>query len=203
VQGVDLARSQPVEHAVGQHRGGAGERLLGRLEHEHHGAGQAVPQPGQDLGGAHPDGGVDVVAAQVQRLGPAAELGGRRHGVDVGPVGDRTAPVGAAQDPDHTVAAHPRGDLQTGRPEPGRHRCGRSPLLAGRLGMLVEVAPERDETVVEARRMRVDLTLVDPDGRRRRRRGRDQRRGSGGGTAQNDSPTDHAHEPVGPAAGTH
>lgn len=103
VQGMDLRRPQPVEETVGEHRGGAGEGLLGRLEDEDDGAGERAP--GQDGGDAHADGGVDVVSTQVRGGARAADLVARGHGVHVGAVGHRAARAVAAQDADDAVAA--------------------------------------------------------------------------------------------------
>ncbi|WP_374210864.1 hypothetical protein [Streptomyces sp. MCA2] len=78
-----------------------------------------------------------------------------RHRVHVRPVRDGPARTRPAQDADDAVAAHPRGDGQPGRPQLPGHHTGGAPLLPRRLGVPVDVPPQRDQPLLQARHLGV------------------------------------------------
>ena len=177
VQRVHLPGTGAAEHAVVEHRLGAGEVLLRRLEHEGDRPAEPRPELGQHLGDPDPDGRVQVVPAQVADVGDAADRLPHRHRVHVGPVGDRAARVGAAEQTDHAVTADAGQHREPGGAQPVRHQGGRATLLARGLGVRVDRAPQRDQVRLDRVGHRVDRALV----QRTVPRPGSGRRGFGGG----------------------
>jgi hypothetical protein len=150
VDTVDRDRLPLLEKSGSQHGLGAGDVLLGGLKHQHHRARHFGTQTRQRLGERDADGGVDVVTADVTDAKlERAELdrvwcvGG--HGVHVGTIRHQRAGARATDQGDDTVASDTGAHLEAQLAQPRRH-LARGPLLgAGELGVLVQVAPERDE----------------------------------------------------------
>ena len=152
---VDLVAGEALEEPVGEHRAGAAEPLLGRLEDEHRGAVEG-PRLGEVARRAEQHRGVPVMAAGVHLAGLGRGVGkpGRlldRQRVHVGAKPD--AAIVAALPFEH--ADHPGpADAAMHRDAPGGELFGDDRggalLLEADLRMGVEVVPPGDEVVGEA-----------------------------------------------------
>ena len=148
VEREDPVEGKPLEHAVGDHRLGAGPSLFGRLEDQHHGAGEAA-RGGEIPRRAEEHRHVAVVAAGMH-LPRHFRTPGRRSGL-----GDRQrVHVGAERDPrtvavpddrDHAGPADAGRDLVDAEPaeELGHRRRGLV-LLIGELRPAMERPPPGD-----------------------------------------------------------
>ena len=143
---------EALEQAVAEHRLGAAQSLLGRLEDEMHGAVE-VARRGEVARRAQQHGGVPVVAAGVHLAGVArlvGQVGGLldRQRVHVGAQADGRA-VAGLQHPDHSrladVAMH--GAAEFG--ELAGDELGGAVLLEAELGMRMQVLPPRRHLVVK------------------------------------------------------
>ena len=115
VQSVDLIDGEPVEQSIGDHRLGAGSRLLRRLEDQADGAVEG-DVGGQRRGGSEDHRHVSVVPAGVHCSDVLRSVGGPgalfdRQPVHVRPQGDRPRTRAAGQGGDDTAAADPGRDL--------------------------------------------------------------------------------------------
>jgi hypothetical protein len=149
-----------------QHRPRALQGLLSRLEDEHQPAPYRAGVLRQGSGDTDPDGGVQVVSAQVRDVGDARgealveDLArpweGQRvvshvDGVHVRPVHHRRAVRGTVEYREDAVAADTGRHLEPGRPQLLRDQPGRLPLLAGQFRVTVDLAAELDQFVIKDR----------------------------------------------------
>ena len=167
VQAEDRRRRRIVERAVVDHRLRAarpavvGAFLVG-LEQELHRAGDLRAHSGQDLGHAHQDRDVRVVAAGMHDRHGLAEplrLGLRRERhvdplldrqrIHVGTQRHHAAGLAALQDADHAGDADAGLDLDAELREVLGGERGGARLLVGKLGVLVDVAPPGDDLVLD------------------------------------------------------
>ena len=139
-------RRKPLEQAVLEHRLGAAEAFLGRLEDEVHGAVE-IARLGQIARGAEQHGGVAVMAAAVKPAGfgerqrQSAVLFHRQR-VHVGAQPDRAL---ALEDADHAGAAEPAMHLDAPLRQLVGDDAGGADLLKTDLGMGVQIAPDSGE----------------------------------------------------------
>ena len=133
-----------VQRARGDHvQRAAGHDLLGGLEDQPHPAGQ-LGRAGQRTGRAEQDRGMCVVAAHVRgtvhggRVRQAGRLGQRQR-VHVGTKRDTTVTAADVADDAGAAGQHPR--LQADRAQQRNDQLGSGELLAGKLGMGVDVPP--------------------------------------------------------------
>ena len=154
VEAVDLVAGEALEEAVGDHRAGASEAFLGRLEHEDGGAGK-VARLRQIAGGAEQHGGVAVMPAAVEAsgvLGAERQVGPlvHRQGVHVGAKSHPAiARVATPQDADHAGAADAGVGLDPPRLQPLGNDGRRARFLEADLGVGVQVMADGNELVGE------------------------------------------------------
>ncbi len=134
----------PVE-AVGEHRPGPLQRLLGRLPGHDEGAAPGPGRPREQQGRARRRGQVQIVPAGVRRLpvGGVRQSGRLpdRQGVEFGPQQDG-GPVPVAQHTGHTVPADAARGRVPGRLQPCGEAVRRAPLLPRQLGVAVQFQVE-------------------------------------------------------------
>ena len=157
-----------------------GRALLGGLEEEDDGAGQARPQAGQHLRRAEEDRGVGVVAAGVHdALRLAAEgqvvrlVDGER--VDVGAQRDDAAGAAAAEDPHDARLRHGVAHLEAEVAQPLGHEVARALLAVAELGVRVQVAAHGHHGRRDPLRRGADLGVGSGGARERRARQRGER----------------------------
>ena len=152
VQAVGALDAEPLEHAVLDHRFRPAFAFFGGLEQEADGTGDVGAPPGDDARGAEQHRDVTVVAAgvHVHRRARAIRdvvLLVERQCVHVGPQHDRLPGPRSAQHADDAGLADPGMHLVPQRQQPiGDERRG-AIFFETELGMLVQVAPRRDDFV--------------------------------------------------------
>jgi hypothetical protein len=154
VQGVHRVAREPLEQTVADHRRGAAEPLLGRLEDQVDGPGEAgilseLPRR------AEQHHGVAVVPTGVHHARPSrgvreSGLLGDRDRVHVGAKPDRAVTgVGTADRRDHPRAADPLGHLQSRRPQAACDHLGGAMLLEAQFGVGVQITSQLDQLPVQ------------------------------------------------------
>ena len=150
-----------LEDALGDHRLRPALALLGRLEHEDHGAGQLVAVGGEQPGRPDESGRVHIVAARVHRPVRRGEvepgLLGHREGVHVPAQQDRRSRAPAAEDGDHRGERLPRRDLESQPRKRPEHLGLREGQLRAELGVGVERATQGDEIGKEGGRLGAEV----------------------------------------------
>jgi hypothetical protein len=147
VQPEDRVTREALEEAVGDHalRAAAGAGLLGRLEHEVHGAAE-VARARELLRRAQQHRGVAVVPAGMHHAvvhalpGPPRRFADRQR-VHVGAQRHAARAAAHVQRAHHAVPAHAARDVPAPLLQPAGHELGRGRLLERELGVAVQVAP--------------------------------------------------------------
>src|SRR5579864_218438 len=152
VHAKDRVAGEAVEQPVGDHRFGAAEPFLGRLEDEMHGAVEILGR-GEVFGRAQQHRCVTVMAAGVHLaavLRAMREAVGfeDRQAVHIGPEADRARRIAGAQTPDDAGFADAASDLDAKLLELLRDELGRAGLLEAEFGLRMDVAPPAGQLVV-------------------------------------------------------
>ncbi len=150
--------------------------LLGGLEDEPHRAGKLVPVMGEVQGGAEHDGGVDVVAARVRHARHLAAVGDVLlvgHGECVEVCSQRQSVLETGGRTGREDVAHETGaDGEAAGLEPREleafvDEIGGGPFGTAQLGVRVEVAAQRDETLAVLVEPSIDRSWDGGSGRSR------------------------------------